>query len=139
MFKTIRTWLANLHKLPETQMAEFRAEGLLLIDEWIKAKLTYRNFHAPGKYFGIKTVWFNSFVVVTNTRIFVTAFGKTAINVPFTDERIRKMSFTVEDGTKLLVSFDASLFQPDWSGTLEYCFTLNNAQQYLDIIHEKIA
>jgi len=139
MFAAIKNWLANLHKLPDSQMAEFRSEGLILIHEWIKTKLTYLNFKAPGKRFGYKSVWFKSFLVVTKTRIWATAFGKLAINVPFTDERIRSMKFSVEDGERLVVSFDASLFQPTWSGILEYRFTIPDAQNCLDVINLEIA
>lgn len=139
MFTAIKKWLANLHKLPESQMDEFRSEGLIRIDEWIKGKLTYLNFKAPGKRFGYKSVWFKSFLVITKTRVWATAFGKLAINVPYTDERIRSMKFSVEDGDRLLVSFDASLFQPTWSGTLEYRFTIPDAQKCVDAIFSEIA
>ena len=139
MFDAIRNWFANLHRLPEAQMAEFRTEGLLVIDEWIKGKLTYRNFRAPGKRFLYKTVWFKSFVVVTKTRVWATAFGKQAINVPFSDERIRAMQFSVDDQSSLLVAFDASLFQPTWSGQLEYRFSTPRPQEFVDAISREVA
>ena len=139
MFNAIRTWFANLHKLPEKQIAAFRSEGLLVIDEWIKAKLTYLHFKAPGKRFGYKTVWFRSSIVVTKMRIFATAYSKLAIDVPFTDERIRAMQFAGESDGKLLIRFDASLFHPEWSGTLEYRFKMPDAQQFLDEIKKQIA
>lgn len=138
MFKAIREWFANRNNLPATLLAELQSEGILLMREQTRAKLTYRDFKAPGKRFGYKTVWFKSTVAVTNKRILATVYGKMAIDVPFSDERIRKMQFSVEDG-KLLVSLDASLFQPTWSGNLEYRMNLDDAQQYLDIIREKIA
>lgn len=138
MFAAIKNWLANLHKLPESQMAEFRSGGLELIYEWIAAKLTYLNFKAPGKRFGYKTLWFKSSLVITKTPVWATSFGKLAINVRFTDERIRSMKFSVEDGERLLVSFDASLFQPTWSGTLEYRFTIPDSQNCVDLINTEI-
>lgn len=139
MFNAIREWFANRHKLPETQVAIFRSEGLLAIDECIKARLTYRNFKAPGKRFLYKTVWFRSTLVVTKTRVFATAYSKLAIDVPFADERFQQMHFSVDDGAMLLVSFDASLFQPKWSGTLEYRFKADNAQKVLDAINSQIS
>lgn len=80
---------------------------------------------------------FKSTVVVTNKRVLATVYGKMAIDVPFTDERLRKMQFSVEDGPKLLVSFDASLFQPAWSGKIEYRFNLVDAPQYLEKIQQQ--
>ena len=137
MFDAIRNWFRNLHKLPEAKMAEFRSEGLLLYNEYIKAKLTYLHFKAPGKRFLYKTVWFRSYVVVTQARVWATAYTKLAIDVPFTDERIRKMQFSVE-GERLLISFDAGLFQPSWSGTLEYRFLVPNAASYVAAIQQEI-
>jgi hypothetical protein len=138
MFDGLRKWFANLHKLPQEQMAGFRSEGLLVVDEWIKAKLTYRNFKAPGKRFLYKSVWFRSSVVVTKARIFATAYTKLGIDVPFTDERIKKMEFSVDDG-RLLIAFDASLFRPSWSGRLEYRFKTPAAQKAVDAIQEAAA
>ncbi len=137
MFAAIKNWLANLHKLPEAQMAGYRAEGLVAIDNWIKAKLTYRNFKAPGKRFGYKTVWFRSIVVLTKERFFATVYGRLGIDVQFSDERFRTMKFSVEDDGRLLVAFDASLLQPDWSGQLEYRFTTAKATEIVMTIHQE--
>ena len=49
------------------------------------------------------------------------------------------MQFSVEDGPRLVISLDASLFQPPWSGTLEYKINLDDAQHYLDEIQARIA
>src|SRR5438445_97430 len=134
MFKAIREWFANRNKLPAALMSELQSEGILLMREQTRAKLTYLNFKAPGKRFGYKTVWFKSTIVITNKRLLATAYLKMAINVPFSDERIRKMQFSIEDGSRLLVSFDASLFQPTWSGMLEYRINLDDAQLFLNEI-----
>ncbi len=93
-------------------MAELQSEGIVLINEKLRGTITYRDFHAPGKRFLYNKSAFTSTVVVTKMRLSATSYTNTAINVPFTDERIRKMQFSVEDGQKLLVAFDASLFHP---------------------------
>ncbi len=139
MFDAIKKWFANLHKLPEAQMAEFRSEGLVAVDEWIKSKITFRNYKAPGKRFLYKTVWLRSCIVLTKKRFFATAYTKLAIDVPLADERFRKMEFTVEDDGRLLVTFDASLFQPTWSGTLEYRFVTGHASQFATAIQQEMA
>src|SRR5471030_84030 len=126
MFNAIREWFANRNKLPIALMSELQSEGILLIHEQTGAKLTYRGFKAPGKRFGYKAVWFKSTVAVTNKRVLATVYGKMAIDVQFADERIREMQFSVEDGPRLLVSFDASLFQPTWSGALEFRINLDD-------------
>jgi hypothetical protein len=139
MFNAIRTWFANIGKLPAALMSELQNEGIILMNEKLRGTITYRDFHAPGKRFLYKKSAFTSTIVVTKTRLFATSFSKPAINVPFTDDRIRAMKFSVEDGPKLLIVFDASLFQPKWSGKLEFRFKTPDAQQFLDTIQQQIA
>jgi len=92
MFKAIREWFANRNKMPAALMTELQSERILLMREQARAKLTYRD---------------------------ATVYGNMTIDVLFADKRIRKMQFSVEDGPRILISLDASLFQPIWSGTLE--------------------
>jgi len=139
MFKSIRAWFANIGKLPAALMVELQSEGIILMNEKLRGTITYRDFHAPGKRFLYKKSAFTSTIVVTQTRLFATSFSKPAINVPFTDERIRLMQFSVADGPKLCVFFDAPLFHPDWSGKLEFRFKTQEAQRFLDTIQQKIA
>jgi len=136
MFDAVRNWFANRHKVPPDKMAEFQAEGILATEDWIKAKLVYLHYKAPGKRFGYKKVWFRSNVVVTEHRLFATVYLNLGIDVQFSDERIHQMTFSNEDGV-LLISFDASLFQPNWSGTLEYRFFSANTATLLDTLTNK--
>ena len=118
-------------------MSELTSEGILLMNEKVRGTITYRDFHAPGKRFLYKKSAFTSTMVVTKTRLVATSFGKMAINVPYADERFHSMKFTVEDG-KLCAFFDASLFQPTWSGQLEFRFKTPDAQRFLDEIQKQL-
>ena len=138
MFKAIRAWFANIGKMPAALMAELQNEGIILMNDKLRGTITYRDFHAPGKRFLYKKSAFTSTIVVTKTRLLATSYGNKAINVPFKDERIRSMKFSVEDGPKLCVFFDASLFHPDWSGKLEFRFKTQEAQRFLDTIQQQI-
>jgi hypothetical protein len=128
----------NLHKLTAEQMAGFQAESLIAVDEWTKAKLTYRDFKAPGKRFLYKSVWFRSNVVLTRRRFFATAYKNLDIDVPLTDDKFKSLTFTVEKD-RLLVAFDAGLFQPAWSGRLEYRFTVRDAAAYVAHLNAEAA
>src|SRR5664279_1963003 len=138
MFESIRAWFANLGKLPAAMRSQLESEGIILLYEKLRGSITYRNFYAPGRYSSYRKVGLTSSIAVTRTRLYATAFSKPAIDVPFSDERIRSMNFSVEDGSKLLVAFDASLFHPDWSGTIEYRFKMPEAQQFLEEINKNI-
>jgi len=137
MFDAIKKWFANRHKLPEAKMAEFRSEGRLAVGEYVKAKLTYLNYKAPGKRFGYKKVWFRSHVALTKARFFATVYGRLSIDVLLADERAKKMKFAVENEF-LLVTIDAGLFHPEWSGTLEYRFAVPEPQQFVDGFQQEI-
>ena len=138
MFKFLKTWFANIGKLHEALMSELQSEGIVLMNEKVCGTITYRDFHAPGKRFLYKKSAFTSTIVVTKTRLVAPSFGKMAINVRYSDERFRSMKFTVEDW-KLCVFFAASLFHPDWSGSLEFSSKTPDAQQFLDEIQKQLA
>ena len=137
MFEFIKKWFANIGKLSEVLISELESEGIVLMDEKIRGTITYRDFHAPGKRFLYKKSAFTSALVVTKARLLATSYANKAINVPFADERIHSMKFTVEDG-KLCIFFDASLFQENWSGHLEFRFNTPNAQRFLDEIQKQL-
>lgn len=120
-------------------MLELDSEGIVLINENIRGTITYRDFHAPGKRFLYKRSAFASALVITKTRLLAKSYANKAINIPFADERIRSMKFTIEDGPKFCTFFEASLFHPDWSGHLEFRFKTPDAQQFLDEIQMRLA
>ena len=64
---------------------------------------------------------------------------KPAINVPFTDDRIRRLRLSIEGNETLLIAFDPSLFHHDWSGTMEYRFRTSQAKAFLAMLRERTA
>ncbi len=58
------------------------------------------------------------------------------IDVPLTDARLRQMKFSLGNETTLLVAFDANLFQPEWSGAIEYRFKTTKAKEFLQKLNE---
>ena len=76
--------------------------------------------------------WFTASIALTQARLVAIQDANTSINVPLTDERLRKMQFSVEEDGTLLVSFDPALFHTDWSGTMEYRFKTEQAGAFLD-------
>jgi hypothetical protein len=138
MAKSLLYRLFGLGKLPKQLRATFESEGILLLDEGVPSSVTYLDFHAPGKRFAWKRQWFNASIVITQTRIVALQYSNFAINVPFGDERIQKMRFSVEGESALLVAFDAGLFHPNWSGTIEYRFKTPQGPVFLEKLRERI-
>lgn len=139
MTKTLSYRLFGFGKIPEQLLTRLQSEGLLLLDEGIRGSVTYRDFRAPGKYFGWKRQWYTSSIALTQTRLMALRHSAAIINVPFTDERIRGLRLTREGEDTLLVGFDAALFHDGWSGTIEYRFRTAQAQVLIDRVRERVA
>ena len=132
-----KTWLNRLFRLgnlPASRKLELEQEGILLCEEGIAGTTTYRNFRSPNRISILRRDWFTGALVLTKTRLFALAYASQIINVPLTDARLNHVSFRVEDGPKLCVALDASLFRNDWSGSLEYRFRTDQAQRYVEFI-----
>ena len=132
MKKSLLFRLFGVGKLPAKFAMSFAAEGVILSDEGLRGSVTYRNFHRPGSYSGYRRVGYVVSIVVTKKRIAAYVRDSPIIDVPFTDERLRQMAFSVEENGALLAAFDASLFHGDWSGNIEYRFKTPLAQAIVD-------
>ena len=107
------------------------SEGVVLLDEGIRATVTYRNFRGGGRYANWKRQWFSSSIALTNERLLALRLRHPVIDVPLNDERLKGMQFSKEGDDTLLCAFDASLFHADWSGNIEYRFRTPLAQEFL--------
>jgi hypothetical protein len=136
MKKTLLHRLFGLGKIPEAYRAALTSEGVLLSDEGVKGSVTYRNFRSPQRYASWKRQWYTASIALTKTRLAAFSYSSPIIDVSITDARFRRMQFSLEDATTLLVSFDASLFHHDWSGTIDYRFQTPHAQAFLDKLGE---
>ncbi len=121
-------------KIPSASMTQLQTEGIVLLDENVKGSVTYRNFHRPGKSAGWEKRRIGGSIALTKTRLVAFNGPNFLIDVPLTDERLHAMRFTLEDEAILCVAFDAALFHPDWSGTIEYRFRTPQAQRFLDAL-----
>jgi hypothetical protein len=139
MAKSLFYRLFGFGRLPETLKLQLESEGIIYLDEGVGGSVTYRNFHRPGRYSNWEKRGMVGSIVLTGTRLLALRGKNTIINVPLTDKRIRSMQFSVEKGEKFCVAFDASLFQPDWSGTIEYRFRTEQAQRLLQQLQEQIS
>ena len=135
MPKSLLYRLFGAGKIPAPLMSELNAEGIVVFDEGVKGSVTYRNFSAPGKRFSWRRQGFSGSIALTKLRLVAVAFSKFLINVPVTDERLHAIHFSVEDNGSFCVTFDASLFHDDWSGTIEYRFKTPEAQRLVELLH----
>jgi uncharacterized SAM-binding protein YcdF (DUF218 family) len=123
-------------KVAAVYKSQLQPEGIVLFEEDVKGSMTFRNFRSPGIYYSWRKVLITSLIALTKTRLLALKGSSPIINVPFTDERLRQMKFSLEGEKTLLVAFDANLFQPDWSGEIEYRFHTTQAQEFLQTLTE---
>ena len=102
--------------MPGEVKTALATEGVVFSDEGLKSSVTYLNFRSPQRYSNWRRQWFPGSIALTRTRLVVFAGSDKIIDVPVTDERFRKLEFSVESEDTLLVRFDASLFEPDCVG-----------------------
>ena len=138
MAKSLLYRLFGVGKVPKLLNDTLRIEGIVASDEGISGSVTYRDFRAPGKYFSWKKQAFVGSVVVTNVRLVALMYSNFAVNVPFSDERIRRLQISVEGSDRLLIVFDPSVFHDDWSGTIEYRFRTPRSGEILKWIQDLI-
>jgi hypothetical protein len=136
MTKSLLYRLFGAGKIPEHVTAQLKGEGMLLLDEGVKGSVTYIDFRSPGRYSNWKRQWYTASIALTEVRLLGLRYSQTIINVPLTDERIRRMQFSLSESDTLLVAFDASLFHADWSGKIEYRFRTMQAQDFVDKLRE---
>ncbi len=131
MAKTLLYRFFGVGKIPAQWRATIESEGIVLIDEGIGGSVMYRDFRSPGRRASWKKSAFSGAIALTRTRLLALQFSSPVINVPFDDDRLREMKFSVEGEDKILVAFNANLFHNDWSGTIEYRFRTPQAQAFV--------
>ena len=137
MAKTLMYRLFGLGRFYEPLATALRREGVVLLDEGIAGSVTYVNFRAPGRFSGWKRQWYTSSIALTSVRLVATQYAATAIDVPFTYKHFGGLNFALDRGDILVISFDASLFHGDWSGSITYRFRTPQAPAFLDLLRER--
>lgn len=137
MAKSLLYRFLGVGKIPRPLMAELESEGIVLLDEGVKGSVTYRDFHRPGSSSSYRKQWYTASIALTKTRLLGLWYANPTINVPLSDERIHSMRFSLEDNAAVLcVAFDASLFNADWSGAIEYRFRTPEAQRFFEMLQK---
>ena len=139
MATTLLYRLFGIGKIPEPLKLELQREGVLLLEEGIGGSATYRDFRAPGRYSKWRRQWFSGSLALTEARLVALQYSQMIVNIPLTDERIRRLDVSVERNDTLVIAFDAALFQSHWSGKIEYRFHTPQAGRFQDLLARSIS
>ncbi len=135
MSKSLLYRLFGVGRIPKLLGDRLRMEGIVVADEGIAGSVTFRDFRAPGRYSSWRKQAFVGSVIVTNIRLVALMQSRFAVDVPFTDARIRRLQISRERD-RLVIGFDASLFHDDWSGTIEYRYRTSQAAEIIKWIQD---
>jgi hypothetical protein len=124
--------LFKLGRVPQKALPALEAESIVLLDEGLRASVTFRNFRAPGRFHTYKSSAFAGSLVLTEQRFAGFAFSKPVINVGLHDDRLRALEISVPRDGVLSVHFDPSVFDLQSSGSVEFRFRTEKALLFLE-------
>lgn len=130
------TGLLRRGGLPDDARAGVEAEGVLLLEEGLRASVTYRDYRAPGRRSSLRRDWTKAALAVTKERLAVYVGGRPFVNVPFGDDRFAALAIDRQD-RDLAIAFDPSAFDPSRSGGIEVRVRPANASAALALIRSQ--
>ena len=114
-------------KIPAQRRAELEAEGIVVLEEGLGGRVSYRRYRAPGKRYGRRTEGIVVSVALTSQRLVAFRWSKPIIDLPFDHPAFSKLSCKVENEDALRLSFEAEDFHDDRSGTINCRFSTDRA------------
>ncbi|MGK7874456.1 MAG: hypothetical protein AB4426_14460 [Xenococcaceae cyanobacterium] len=137
MGKTLLHRIFGLGKIPKQMLPILEQEGIVLLDEGIGGSITFRNFRAPWKRYGLRRNYFTGSIVLTQKRFAAFQWATPIINVPLENKWLNELHCSLKDEVTLCVLFDPSVFNEDWSGSIEVRFSTPQARKFLELLKEK--
>ena len=132
MKKTLQHRIFGWGSIPRQYAPALHDEGIILLDEGIGASITYKQFKAPGRYHSWKRNWFTGSIVLTERTFAAFALSRPLIYVALDHENISALDCAIEESGALLVRYDASAFNEEWSGTIECRFKTPKAHEFIE-------
>ena len=138
MAKSLLYRIFGLGRIPAAQRWELQSEGELLCEEGLRASITYRHFHAPGKYFRWRKKWaLVGSIVLTQKRLAVFLWKRAFIIIAYDDPRMKEIAFEGENSGSFSLTCNASMLDASWSGTIELRFSTAEATRIMEIIERR--
>jgi hypothetical protein len=106
-------------RIPQPVRSVLEQNGILLLEEDLGGSVTYRDFRAPGRYSSYKLQPM-SWALALSSRGLLLWHGRSPfIDIAWTEPRIAALHARVDEKGQLAITWDASTFQPSWSGSIE--------------------
>ena len=125
-------------KLPDEAFDLLRPEAVERVHERVSASITLIGFRSRRRICAWKRQWFVGSLALASDRLVAFRWNSRLINLRFDDPRCRKVSFAVLRNGRLQIKHDAGLFHSDWSGLIEYRFSVPDATRIVAEIKEHV-
>src|SRR5262245_22472816 len=120
--------------MPANLRSSLEAEGITFLAEGLTGSITYRNYRAPGKYYGIAKQGTAGAIGFSGQRLVVWVSRGGSVDIPLamassalqaSSDRPDRVSFT----------YDAGRFRPETSGQVEIRLKTPQAAQIMNLIN----
>jgi len=92
------------------------------VGESLSGSIILRNFRSPHGYASWKYKWFCGGLAITRSRFIIRRGFSNLLDVELKAPGMRGVHVTTRRNSTLRIAHSANLFQPEWSGEIEYRF-----------------
>jgi hypothetical protein len=140
-------WFSKLFlgggKMDPGVKVELEAEGLVMLEERLRGRISYSHFKAPGKRFHGKVVPLRLALGISEHRLVIrggVGGGQDLVDTPFGDPRWRAVEVSLEDDDRVALRVDYDrMGLPDVSGELTIRAKTPNAPAIVDQLRSRMA
>ena len=112
MAKTIGHRLFRLGRIPLGWRERLEREGIRILDEGIRYRITYRSYRAPGRYYAWRRSMGSGAVVLTHRRLLLFYYRWPVLDVELAEPRLTRIGASSPAPDVLVLTFEASDFDP---------------------------
>ncbi len=134
MRKSILYKLFKIGRIPKKVRPVLESEGIVACDEGLRGWIFMKDFRAPGKWFKYRRAGFSGFLAVTRKRVIAYTYWRPIINIDFDHPGISELELELVKPGKLVIAFEASVFNPEMKGRIEVSFHTYKAGEFYRMI-----
>jgi hypothetical protein len=124
-------------RIPEPVRSVLARNGILLLEEDLGGSATYRDFHAPGRYSSYRLQPMSWALALTGQGLLLWHGRGPFIDIAWTEPRIAALHARADEKGRLAIAWDASTFQPSWSGSIEVHVRCADADTVIGLLRQQ--
>jgi hypothetical protein len=134
----LRRFLLGSGRLGPELRTAVENEGIVLLAEELSGSITYRNYRAPGRRSTLRKRGQNGAIAISGRRLVVTrANNWKEVDVPLDDPKLGCFAVGLDEPDRFCLSWEASDFHDDRSGTVELRFSTPEAGRVVELLQAR--